>query len=162
MLQFKVGDKAVYPAYGVGQITGIEEREVAGQKHKFYVLKILGNDVTILVPSHNAQRVGMRGVIQQKDVRSVMSILRDREVQIDHQTWNRRYREYMEKIKTGSVFEIAAVIRDLYVLKDDKELSFGERRMLEMARSLLVKELSIARRKHETEIEREIDRIFHC
>lgn len=163
MLSFKVGDKAVFPAHGVGQVTGIEEKEVAGQTLRFYVLKILGNDdMTILVPSNNAEKVGLREVITARQASNVMKILKERGVEVDHQTWNRRYREYMEKIKTGSVFEIAEVIRDLYLLKDDKELSFGERKMLDMARSLLVKELSIARKKDETAIEKELDKIFSC
>lgn len=162
MLNFKIGDKAVYPAHGVGQVTGIEEKEVGGQTLRFYVLKILANDMTILVPSDSAERVGLREVIRKKEVTNVMTILKDHDVKIDHQTWNRRYREYMEKIKTGSVFEIAEVIRDLYLLKDDKELSFGERKMLDMARGLLVKELSIAKKKEENEIEEELDNIFNC
>ena len=162
MLTFKIGDKAVYPAHGVGQVTGIEEKEVAGCVERFYVLKILGNDMTILVPSSKAEKVGMRNIIAESQVTRVLSILKERGVQIDQQTWNRRYREYMEKIKTGSVYEIAEVIRDLYVLKDDKELSFGERKMLEMAKNLLVKELSIAKRKKEKDIEEELERIFSC
>ncbi len=159
---FKVGDKAVFPAHGVGQVTAIEKKEVAGQTHQFYVLKILDNDVTILIPQNNVEKVGLRGVITKKEATNVMNILKDRDVQVDQQTWNRRYREYMEKIKTGSVFEIAEVIRDLHLLKFDKELSFGERKLLETARSLLVKELSIARRKKEIDIEKELDRIFSC
>ena len=162
MLNFKIGDKAVYPAHGVGQVTGIERKEVGGQTLQFYVLKILANDMTILVPSDSAEKVGLREVICKKEVNNVMTILKDHDVKIDHQTWNRRYREYMEKIKTGSVFEIAEVIRDLYLLKDDKELSFGERKMLDMARGLLVKELSIAKKKEEGEIEKELDNIFNC
>lgn len=162
MLTFKVGDKAVYPAHGVGQVTGIEEKSVAGCTEKFYVLKILGNDMTILVPSSRVEKVGMRNIISESQVNRVFNILKDRAIQIDQQTWNRRYREYMDKIKTGSVYEIAEVIRDLYILKDDKELSFGERKMLDMAKSLLVKELSIARRKKEKDIEDELERIFSC
>ncbi len=162
MLDFKVGDKAVYPAHGVGEVTGIEQKEVAGQKLDFYVLKIMGNDITILVPQANAEKVGLRTVITPRKVSKVMSILRERDVEIDRQTWNRRYREYMEKIKTGSVFEVAEVMRDLYILSDDKELSFGERKMLDMARDLLVKELSVARRKKEDDIEKELDKIFNC
>ncbi len=162
MMSFAIGDKAVYPAHGVGEITGIEEKEVAGQTLKFYVLKILDNDMTILIPSSNVEKVGLREVITSRQVRNVMSILKERDVEVDRQTWNRRYREYMEKIKTGSVYEVAEVIRDLYILADDKELSFGERKMLDMARGLLVKELSIARRKDEAVIENELDSIFSC
>ena len=159
---FKVGDKAVYPAHGVGQVTGIEEKEVAGQTLQFYILKLLGNDMTILVPSQNIEKVGLREIVHAEAVKEIYDILKERDIRVDHQTWNRRYREYMEKIKTGSVYEIAEVIRDLYILKDDKELSFGERKMLDMARNLLVKEISIARQKKEDEIEMEINKIFNC
>lgn len=158
----KIGDKAVFPAHGVGQVTGIEEKEVAGCTMQFYILKILDKDMSILIPSNNVDKVGLRAVIPAKKVNNVMSILKKRDVDIDRQTWNRRYREYMEKIKTGSVFEIATVIRDLHILQDDKELSFGERKLLEMATGLLVKELSIARRKKESDIEKELDNIFSC
>ena len=158
----KIGDKAVFPAHGVGQVTGIEEKEVAGCTMQFYILKILDKDMSILIPSNNVDKVGLRAVIPAKKVNNVMSILKKRDVDIDRQTWNRRYREYMEKIKTGSVFEIATVIRDLHILQDDKELSFGERKLLEMATGLLVKELSIARRKRESDIEKELDNIFSC
>ncbi len=162
MLDFKIGDNAVYPAHGVGQVTAIEEKEVAGHTMQFYILKILANDMTIMVPRSTAEKVGLREVIGSKEVSNVMTVLKERDVEIDHQTWNRRYREYMEKIKTGSVLEIAEVIRDLYLLKDDKELSFGERKMLDMARGLLVKELSIAKKKEEKDIEKELDKIFNC
>ena len=162
MNEFKVGDVAVYPAHGVGKVTAIETKQVAGQFIRCYVFKVIGREMTILIPETNVEKVGLREVISPKKVGNVMSILKERDVQIDRQTWNRRYREYMEKIKTGSVFEIAEVMRDLYLLKDDKELSFGERKMLDMARGLLVKELSIARRTDEHIIEKELDKIFSC
>jgi CarD family transcriptional regulator len=131
---FKVGDKAVYPGQGVGEVMGIEHKEVAGQ----------------------------RQIIGEKDVRRVYGILREKEVSVDSTTWNRRYREYMDKIKTGSVFEIAEVLRDLYLLRSDKDLSFGERKMLDTARSLLIKELAIAKETDEEAIEEDLKKIFNC
>jgi len=161
---FKVGDKAVYPAHGVGEVTAIEKRSIAGQNVDFYVLRIMDNGMKVLIPKDNIDNVGLRNIISRKEAERVMTILKDREVATDTQTWNRRYREYMEKIKTGSVFEVAEVLRDLYLLKYDKEkeLSFGERRMLEMARNLVIRELAIAKRKKETDIEKELEKLFNC
>ena len=102
-----------------------------------------------MVPLDNVKSVGLRPIISSTEATEVLNILRMTEVKIDNQTWNRRYREYMEKIKTGSVFEIAAVLRDLFLLKVDKELSFGERKMLDTARGLLMKELTLATTQEE-------------
>jgi CarD family transcriptional regulator len=160
---FRVGDKAVYPAHGVGEISAIETREISGQQQIFYILRILENGMKIMVPMKNAGSVGLRQVIPKDKVREVFSILKVKETSIGNsQTWNRRYREYMEKIKTGSVFEVAEVLRDLYLLKFDKELSFGERKMLDTARTLLVKELSIAKNVKEEQVEEELKHIFNC
>ncbi len=162
---FKIGDKAVYPAHGVGEVTSIEKRKVGAKDVDFYVLRILENGMKVLIPTTNIKNVGLRGVITRKEADRVIGILKNKKTLAppDHQTWNRRYREYMEKIKTGSVFEVAEVLRDLYSLKygKEKELSFGERRMLEMARSLVVKELAIAQKKKEGEIEKELEKIFN-
>lgn len=159
-LPFKVGDKAVYPAHGVGEVTSIESREISGSKQLFYVLKILDNGMKIMVPTNNVNAVGLREIISDTEVQAVYAILKEREIVIDNQTWNRRYREYMDKIKTGSVYEIAEVFRDLSLLKMEKELSFGERKMLDTARSLLVKELAFAECRDEEELEIELEELF--
>src|SRR5499426_1424016 len=158
---FKVGDKAVYPGQGVGEVLGIEHKEIAGQRQSFYVLKILENGMKIMIPINKVGSVGLRDIINEDEVEEVYTILKTKTVAVDSTTWNRRYREYMEKIKTGSVFEIAAVLRDLYLLKGDKDLSFGERKMLDTARSLLIKELSLARECSEDEIEDDLKKIFN-
>ena len=142
MQTFRVGDKAVYPGQGVGEVLGIEHKEIAGQRQSFYVLKILENNMKIMIPINKVGSVGLRDIISEEEVAEVYSILRTKTVAVDSTTWNRRYREYMEKIKTGSVFEIAEVLRDLSLLKNGKELSFGERKMLDHARSLLVREIA--------------------
>jgi CarD family transcriptional regulator len=157
---FKVGEKVVYPAHGVGVIDSIENKVVSGTERQFYMLRILDSDMIIMIPTENVDSVGLRRVIGKDMVNKVYKILRDKKVEIDQQTWNRRYREYTEKIKTGSVLEIAKVLRDLFVLKGDKELSFGERKMLDTARNLLVKELSIARSHPEEKIMEELTDIF--
>jgi CarD family transcriptional regulator len=159
-LQFKPGDKAVYPAHGVGEVKAIETREISGNKQTFYILKILDNGMTIMVPTQNVKSVGLREIIGEEQVEEVYEILMERDITVDNQTWNRRYREYMDKIKSGSVYEIAEVLRDLSLLKFEKELSFGERKMLDTARVLLVKELSIAQGLSEEEVLKEIQKIF--
>src|SRR5919201_2431874 len=149
-----------FPAHGVGVIEGVQTKVISGTERRFYMLRIIDSDMTIMIPTENVQSVGLRRIIGKDMVAKVYKVLRDKKVEIDQQTWNRRYREYTEKIKTGSVLEIAKVLRDLFVLKGDKELSFGERKMLDTARNLLVKELSIARSHSEEKIMEELRTIF--
>ena len=160
IVAFKIGEKVVYPAHGVGVIEGVQTKVISGNERKFYMLRIIDSDMTIMIPTENVQSVGLRRIIGKDMVAKVYKILRDKKVEIDQQTWNRRYREYTEKIKTGSVLEIAKVLRDLFVLKGDKELSFGERKMLDTARNLLVKELAIAKAHTEEKIMEELRGIF--
>jgi len=157
---FKVGDLAVYPAHGVGLIERIESQEISGCRQDFYVMRILDNGMIIMIPTNNVENVGLREIIEHAEVSKLYSILEKRDVPIDNQTWNRRYREYMDKIKTGSVFEVAEVYRDLLILKVEKDLSFGERKMLDTARNLLVKEISLAKKVGEEQVEKELDQIF--
>lgn len=157
---FEIGDKAVYPGHGVGVIEAIETKQISGKNQIFYILRILDNGMTIMIPRDNVEAVRLRGVIRKIDVAKVIQILKDRDVTIDTQTWNRRYREYMEKINTGSIYEIAEVLRDLHLLRAEKELSFGERKIMDMAKNLLVKELAIARDTKESDVLREIKTIF--
>jgi CarD family transcriptional regulator len=159
-VKFKVGDKAVYPAQGVAEVIRIEEKDIAGNRQKFYVLRILDTDRKILVPVANAGAVGLRQVISEQEIREIFDILRERTIAFDNQTWNRRYRGFMDKIKTGSIYDVAEVLRDLYRLKTDKQLSFGERRMLDTARTLIVKEIAIARNHTEDRVKAEIEAIF--
>jgi CarD family transcriptional regulator len=157
---FQIGDKAVYPGHGVGIIEAIQSMQISGKQEIFYILRILDNGMTIMIPRENVGAVRLREVIRKIDVSKVIHILKDRDVTIDNQTWNRRYREYMEKINTGSIYEIAEVLRDLHLLKSEKELSFGERKIMDMAKNLLVKELAIARDVKEADILKEIKTIF--
>ena len=157
---FKVDDLAVYPAHGVGRIEAIEEKTIGGITQLFYIMRILDNDMKIMIPQDNAENVGLRNIISDEEVEQVYAILKKKDVEFTTQTWNRRYREYMEKIKTGSIFDLATVLRDLYILQMDKPLSFGEKKMMDTARGLLIKELSIARNRKESAIEKEIEEIF--
>lgn len=151
---------AVYPAHGVGLIKTIEKQTIGGVDQNFYVMKILDNDMTIMIPTATSANVGLRAIISNDEVTRVIDILMERDVEVITQTWNRRYRDYMDKIKTGSVFEVAVVLRDLFLLKEDKELSYGERKMLDTARNLLVKELSLAKQMDQDKVERQIEKIF--
>ena len=153
---FKVGDSAVYPAHGVGVIKRIEEKMVSGKKKSFYVLQVIENGMTIMVPTDNTVGVGLRALVSKNEVEEVYGILKDKNVKIDRTTWNRRYREYMEKIKTGSTKEIAEVLRNLYLLKNSKDLSFGEKKMFDTAKSLLVREISLSNQLSESQVEEEL------
>ncbi len=157
---FQVGDLAVYPAHGVGIIEKIESQEISGCRQDFYVMRILDNNMIIMIPTTNVDHVGLRDIIAKTELPKLFSILKKRDVILDSQTWNRRYRDYMEKIKTGSVFEVAEVYRDLLILRYDKELSFGERKMLDTARTLLVKEIALSKEITESQVEKDLDLIF--
>jgi CarD family transcriptional regulator len=150
---FKVGDVVVYPAHGVSEVETIENREISGNSISFFILKVLDTQMTVMVPVTNVENVGIRQLIDDAGIDQVLDILRQRSVPIDNQTWNRRYREYMEKIKSGSAFEIAEVLRDLNILKRGKELSFGERKMYDTAKNLLVSEISTSKKADKKEIE---------
>ncbi len=159
-VNFRIGDKAYYPVHGVAEVVAVEQRDIGGTPIDIYILRVIETGLKIMVPTTNAEAVGLRAIISDDEVSEVYSILQSGDVTGDTQTWNRRYREYMEKIKTGSAFEIAEVLRDLCVLRGSKDLSFGERRMLEQARGLLVKEIALAKGSSEQDVDREIESFF--
>lgn len=159
-MDFKVGEKAVHPHHGVGEVTAVETKEIAGHKKTFYILRIVDSGMKVMVPTDAAERVGLRGVISKKEADKVLAVLKDTKVAVTAQPWNRRHREYIEMLKSGSPIEVAKVLRDLTRLKTDKDLSFGERRLLDQARSLLVTELALARRCKEDRVEAEIQHIL--
>jgi len=156
-MMYQIGQKAVYPAHGVVEVVGVDTKQIAGQPFLFYVLRVLENGMQIMVPKDKADQVGLRAVATAKDVDEMFEVLRDPDVIQDKQTWNRRYRGFMEKIKTGSLFDVAEVFRDLMRLRASKNLSFGERRMLETARTLMVKEVALARRWSDLQAGEELD-----
>lgn len=157
---FNKGDMAVYPAHGVGEIKNIERREIGGFEQSFYVMHIVDSNMTVMVPTASCDTVGLRGIIASDQVGRVFDILKERDVVIEARPWNQRYRQYMEKIKSGSLFEIAGVLRDLYLLKEDKDLSFGERKMMDTAKNLLKTEIALANCIKEEQVEKDIDRVF--
>jgi len=142
---FKIGDRAVYPAQGVGVVEKIESREFCGQTHDFYILRIIDNDMTIMVPVGNARQVGLRNLISKDKVETIYNVLEEKQPgALSIASWSRRQREYNDKIKTGNPEDVAEVLRELYLIKEEKELSYGEKKVLELARRLLVKELALA------------------
>ncbi len=158
---FEVGDLAVYPAHGVGRIESIESRVINGDKHDFYIMKILDNGMVIMIPTNNVESVGLRAVINENEIPEIYSVLAEKKDDIhDNQTWNRRYKEYMDRIKTGSPYDVATVFRDLYLLKLTKDLSFGERKLLDTARTLLLREICTAKNQDENMVWSEIESLF--
>lgn len=159
--KFHIGDLAVYPAHGVGKIEAIESKVVNGEKHDFYIMKILENAMVIMIPTRNVNSVGLRGIIEENEIPKIYDLMKNqRDLAAESQTWNRRYRDYMEKIKTGSLFDVAEVFRDLYILKLSKDLSFGERKLYDTAQTLLIKELSTSKNTTEDMILSEIESLF--
>ncbi len=158
---FKIGDKAVYPTQGVGVIESIEAKEFQGHKLEFYVLRIVDSDMTIMVPVNNADTVGLRCLIGRDDVDNIYGLLEKPQKNGPLASWSRRQREYNEKIKSGDLFEVAEVLRDLYQIRCDKELSYGEKKVLEQAQKLLIKEVAFAQGAEENSVYERIEQIFH-
>ncbi len=161
---FKIGDIVVYPAHGVVMVEGIEVKEICSTKKTFYILKVIDNDVIVMVPTDNAHAVGLRRVIAKAKIPKIYDILKNKRKinnsTNDHKSWNKRYREYGEKLKSGNIFEVAEVLKDIYLLQNEKELSFGERRMMDAARTLLIKEISISKNSEEESIAGEVERLL--
>jgi CarD family transcriptional regulator len=157
---FEIGGFAVYPGHGVGAIAGIERMDMGGKMQDFYVLSILDTKMTIMIPKESAGIAGMREVIDPERIPEIYEILKSKEALNNHQPWNQRYRGYMERIQSGSIFEVAKVFRDLYSLKSEKGLSFGERKLLDTAKRLLIKELAISKDTEEADVGEEIQGIL--
>ena len=159
-IDFQIGDKAVHPKHGVGEITAIEHRELGGTKGMFYILKILDNGMKVMVPTNAASQAGLRGIMSGKEADAVIDTMRAREVAVDLQPWSRRFRAYTEMVQSGLPHEVAKVLRDMHRLKFDKDLSFGERHLLDRAKSLLMKELAFAKKVTEAVLAEEVAGIF--
>lgn len=140
---FNVGDRVVYPMHGAGIIEAIEEKEILGERHTYYVMKLPIGDMKVMIPTDNVTGVGLRGVINRAQVQKVYDILRDQKSKMSS-NWNRRYRANLEKIKSGDIFEVAEVVRNLAIRDREKGLSTGERKMLDNARQILISELVLA------------------
>jgi CarD family transcriptional regulator len=161
---FKVGDVVVYPIHGVARIREIRKERIGDSSQLCYILeteiKTANERPLIKLPVDKVEANGVRSIVDEEDVPRVIEILTKRGMKTDSQTWNRRHREYQEKMRSGSIFQAAEVYRDLSLLKENKDLSHGERRLFDQAKNLLIKELSIAKRTDEIEIERTLSTIF--
>lgn len=149
---FNIGDKIVYPMHGAGIIEGIEEKEILGKKRKYYVMRLPLGNMKIMIPIDNTENIGLREVIDEDQLTEVVEILKGSKSKMS-QNWNRRYRANMDKIKSGDIYEVAEVVRNLVLLDEEKGLSTGERKMLNSAKQILVSELSLVRNLSEEEAE---------
>lgn len=159
---FNVDELVVYPAQGVGRVERIESQTIGGDEAEFYIVRILSNNVTLMVPVSNAENVGLRSVCSASKGKSVIKSLEDRSdfTGYSGQNWNRRYREYSEKLKTGDLADVSYVLKELILIGKDKELSFGERRLLEQAMGLITMELAFAMDKDQSDVRKEIEALF--
>lgn len=151
-LNFSIGDKVVYPNHGVGVIEQISSRTIGPNVHKFYLLKIKASSLKVEVPFNNVGMVGLRPVVKNGEVVKIITFLVDGKCD-NHTDWKFRFKENSEKMRTGSLLEVAYVLKSLLVLNQTKALSFREKKMLERARYLLVSEMAMARNVDETEME---------
>ena len=158
-MQFKVGDKAVYPAHGVAEITSVEARDVGGSKVDCYVLNIVSSGAKVMVPVTASKRAGMRDLSSEQEIEDVFSLIKN-PIKCSPKTWNKRYREFHEKLRTGSVSEIAEVYRDLWNLQTTKDLSYGEKQMLEKSRDMVVSEISAAKNQSHEQVADQLQSIM--
>ena len=148
---FNVGDKIVYPMHGAGTIDAIEEKDILGEKQNYYIIKMPG-EVKVMVPTAKASSVGVRSVIDKAEAGKVLEVLEANETEMSN-NWNKRYKENMEKMKSGSIYEVADVVRNLSYKQKEKGLSTGEKKMLNNAKQILVSELVLAEHASENEVE---------
>ncbi|MFZ5646380.1 MAG: CarD family transcriptional regulator [Bacillota bacterium] len=156
---YKIGDRVVYPMHGAGVIESIEEKEILGEKRQYYILKLPVGDMKVMIPINNCREIGLREVIDSEGVQKVIDILSDQSSSMSA-NWNRRYRANLEKIKSGNIYEVAEVVRNLINRDREKGLSSGERKMLENARQILLSELVLATEMEEDGAQSLIDSAF--
>ncbi len=153
---FKVGDKIVYPMHGAGTIESIEEREVLGETQKYYVMKMPVGDIKVMIPTKNAEMIGVRDVIGNETAKGVLDVL-SKNTTVVTSNWNKRYRDNMEKMKSGDIYEVAEVVRSLTFKQKEKGLATGEKKMLLNARQILVSELVLAEATDKDNVEKMIN-----
>ena len=149
---YNVGDKVVYPMHGAGIIEAIEEREVLGEKRQYYIMAMPIGDMKVMIPLDAVDEIGLRQVISEAEAGEVIEVLKGQMSKMSS-NWNRRYRANMEKIKSGDIFEVAEVVRNLTIRDNEKGLSAGERKMLDVARQILISELVLVTGSTEAEID---------
>jgi len=159
LIEFELGDHVVYPHHGAGKVEGKEEMEMLGETREYLTIKILHNDMTVKVPTENAGLAGLRRVIDEETVKKVLDVLRD-EVSEMPKNWNRRFKHNRDKIKTGDIYELAEVVRNLSLRESEKGLSTGEKQMFTRAKKILASELMYALDKDEDEAEEYLDELL--
>lgn len=157
---FNIGDKIVYPMHGAGVIEAIEEKEILGETHKYYILKMPIGDMKVMIPLENVEKIGLREVIKKNEIINVLTVLKGKKSKMPN-NWNKRYRANMEKIKSGDIYEVAEVVRNLMLRDKEKGLSTGERKMLQNAKQILISELILVQNIDEAEAENMINSIFN-
>jgi CarD family transcriptional regulator len=158
-LSFRVGDKVVYPQHGAAVIKGLEEKEIYGEKKKYFVLRPSNGDIILMVPEDNTEEVGIRGVISRSELEKVFKVLRAKECRMPA-NWSRRYKTHVEKLRSGDIYQVAEVVRNLARRESEKGLSAGEKRMLTRARQILVSEVIFAADVDEGEAEKMLDTVL--
>ena len=156
---FDVGDKVVYPHHGAAVVERREKREVFGETRDYLVLKLAYGDLTLMVPADNVEEVGLREVINDEEVEEVFAVLRKKEARMPT-NWSRRFKNHVEKLKSGDIYQVAEVVRNLSIRDKDKGLSAGEKRMLSKARQILVSELALAEKTDEDKAESILDEVL--
>ena len=152
---FNVGDKIVYPMHGAGTIDSIEEKDILGEKQSYYILKMPSN-VKVMIPTAKAEEVGVRNIIDKQSAEKVFTVLSQDETEME-KNWNKRYRDNMDKMKSGDIYEVADVVRNLSFKQKEKGLSTGEKKMLNNAKQILVSELVLAEHANQEEVEEQIE-----
>ena len=156
---FKKGDKVVYPNHGAGTIVDLETKEILGEEKDYYIMKLPIGEMKVMIPVDKVDEIGVREVIDAEEADSIIELLKGEKSKMS-QNWNRRYRANQEKLKTGDIYEVGGVVRDLTIRDEVKGLSTGEKKMLSNARQILISELVLAKDSNEEEITDMIDEAF--
>lgn len=158
-MRFEIGDKIVYPNHGAGTIIGIETKEILGEEKQYYIMELPIGDMRVMIPIDKIDEIGVRGIIDEEEADQILALLKGDKSKMS-QNWNRRYRANMEKLKTGDIYEVGGVVRDLTIRDEEKGLSTGEKKMLSNARQILISELVLAKDMDEEEVINIIDIAF--
>jgi CarD family transcriptional regulator len=158
-IEFEIGDNVVYPHHGAGKVLRKEQKDILGESREYLTIKILHNDMTVMVPTENAALAGLRRVIDEETVKKVLAVLQD-ECSDMPKNWNRRFKHNRDKIKTGDIYELAEVVRNLAIREHEKGLSTGEKQMFTRAKKILASELMYALEMGEDEAEAHLDELL--
>ncbi len=158
-IMYNIGDKIVYPMHGAGVIESIEEKEILGKRQKYYIMKMPIGEMKVMIPMASVQEIGIRCIINQKEAEGVIGIFSSGKTDMSS-NWNKRYRENMVKIKSGNIYEVADVVKNLMFRDREKGLSTGERKMLNNAKQILISELVLAKNMEQCEVEDLLEQSF--